>query len=397
MGNDKHFIERIDMRLISFSVANYRSFFNEQTIVFGASGNVDAILGANGSGKTNLFRALTYYRNFILNSTNYIGQTMPYDPFILREGAGEIPTVFSATFKSETREYTYKFSILKGKVQDEILKEKTLKTIFSRKTMKNGDYKNNGFDAELLRETLDNSLILTQAQNKKNKYAIEIFKCLEQLKLISGTQPVGETAKRILESNDFKTKVLDFLRRSDLFIQDVAVREVKMPEEMLKGLPIKDEFVDKINRTGYEITTIHLVRNDKGGKVVKLMPLSMGYHESRGTSRIFELAYPLIDTLETGNVLYIDEFEASLHPTECKFIISLFTSKDNVKNAQLIVNTHSTQIIDQINRNNIHLIGKNNGEESILGYIPKDIRTDDPNVEKKYMKGFFGAVPNVQW
>lgn len=114
-------------------------------------------------------------------------------------------------------------------------------------------------------------------------------------------------------------------------------------------------------------------------------------HESAGTQRIFEMAYPLIDTLENGYTLFIDEFDSSLHPAECDFIIKLF--EENEKGAQLIVNTHYAGILDVIGRKNIHLIGKNQYEESIIGKISSEAR--DVALEKKYRLGFFGAVPNI--
>ena len=49
----------------------------------------------------------------------------------------------------------------------------------------------------------------------------------------------------------------------------------------------------------------------------------------------------------------------------------------NPNKAQLILNTHNLQIIDLVGRNGVHLVGKNNKEQTILGVIPKNIRLDD--------------------
>lgn len=390
------------MRLNSFTVANYRSFLGEQTISFNKGAkNTDAIFGPNGSGKTNLFMAMLFFRTFIQNSTKFGGQKIACEYFLLNNKSKNLPTVFSAEFTTKSWVYLYSFSLLHGQVNDEYLQRKTTKqdstytTIFRRASIDKNRYEKHGFTSELLKKTRPEALVLTKAWEENNKTASELFEWLDHFKLIGGNQDINATAKKIIESESFKAKVLDLLRKADLYIQDVSVAQVNMPDEVLKSLPFRDEFKATMDRTGYQTTTTHLIQ-DESGKVVGVRPLSMEGHESNGTRRIFELAYPLIDTLERGNILYIDEFETFLHPKECLFIVSLFERLNNPKNAQLIINTHNTQIIDQVGRNNVHLLGKNNREATIIGSIPKDVRADDPALEKKYNKGLFGAVPNIK-
>ena len=389
------------MRLLSFTVSNYRSFLDEQTIVFDVGNkNVDAILGPNGSGKSNLFFAIGFFRDFIRTSTNFEGQMMRYVSFMLSDATDLAPTSFQAEMQTTKHVYRYTFSLIREKVVDEALsrrgiaKDASYETLFRRKSLHTGRYEKYGFDSNLLRSTRDDALVLTRAWENNNQHAVDIFDWLEHLKPISGGQPMGLTAQRIIEDEGFKAKLLDLLRRADLYIQDVAATKINMPDELFNSLPIKDEFKKKIDRTGYNVTTTHTIRNDDGEVVgMKALPMEL---ESEGTRRIFELAFPLIDTLEQGNILYIDEFETHLHPRECEFIAGLFMGKDNTSNAQLIVNTHNTQIMNQVGRNNVHLFGKNNREATVIGSIPKDVvRLDDPALEKKYNKGAFGAVPNI--
>jgi AAA15 family ATPase/GTPase len=386
------------MRLASFSVANYRSFNNEQTIRFNSDNfNADAVIGPNGSGKSNFFAALLFFRNFVQSSTQFAGQQMHYEPFLLKIGNENRPTLFKAEIQGDKKVFMYRFALLNGKVVEEKLQYKnvgggmTFKTIFSRKSIINGSYENDGFTNELLKTTRDDALVLTRAFESNNKVATELFECLNHLKLITGAQPIGETAQKIIESEEYRNKVVDLLQKSDLYIHDVAAQEMRMPDEVLNGLPIKDEFKKNIDRTGYQITTTHLLR-DECNKVVGTRNFLMSLHESTGAKRIFELSFPLIDTLENGNVLFIDEFETAMHPKECAFIVSLF--KNNPNGAQLIINTHWTGVIDQIGRKNIHLFGKNNSEETIIGEISSDAR--ETALEKKYNRGIFGAVPNIR-
>ena len=59
------------MKLINFSVGNFRSFLEEQTFRPNyADSHVNAIYGPNASGKSNLLLALFYCIRFIRSSTN---------------------------------------------------------------------------------------------------------------------------------------------------------------------------------------------------------------------------------------------------------------------------------------------------------------------------------------
>ncbi len=353
---------------------NYRSFFTEQTIKFNFDDkHVNAVLGPNGSGKTNLFAAVAFFRDFIRTSTQFTGQRMAYESFLLNVQAGDQPTTFAAELEIEHYIYKYSFSLFKAEVVDERLTRKqsgkSAITLFSRNSLDKNRYATHGFSSELARTTRPDALVLTKAWENNNKHAKKIFVWLDHLMLMSNSQPITKTAEKIIESAQFKDKVLALLQAADLHIQDIDVTQVKMPDEVFAKIPLKDELKAQLNRVGYSIATTHFIRNQQG-KIIKTRPLSLESHESLGTKRIFELAYPLLDTLEQGNVLYIDEFEILLHPKECLLIVSLFKASNNPKQAQLIINTHNTQVLDQIGRNNIHLLGKNQLEATVIGKIP---------------------------
>lgn len=391
------------MRLISFSVSNYRSFLDEQTVDFNLdSKNVNAFFGPNGSGKSNLFHAMNFYKNFIRNSTSYQAKQMGYTPFVFNTASANLPTKFRAEMQTDSAIYYYGFSIKEGLIRNETLKRKSVdglssyKTLYTRSSINRNRFQNEGFTTLLLKATRDDSLVLTKAWENNNEHALGVFKWLEHFQFMAGDQPVNETAKRIIEDSKFKAKVLDLMRRADLYIQDLSVSEVNMPDDIFNSLPITDDVKSTINRVGYNVMTTHLMY-DENGNVVQAVPLAMNGNESTGTVRIFTLAFPIIDTLDKGNILYIDEFETNLHPKECAFLVDLFESKNNKNGAQLIINTHSTQLLNKLGRNNIHLVGKNSREETVISKIAKNIRTDDKALEKKYIQGMFGATPNIKW
>lgn len=390
------------MRLLSFSVTNYRSFKDSQRIEFSdGPKNVTAIYGPNGAGKTNLFKAMMFYRDFIRMSTRFEGQAMQYEHFMLNTSAGKSPTSFEAEMEKDGKVYQYGFSLLLGAVKDEYLKVhskdgSSFDTVFRRNSIsKNGRYVDSGFGNDLLKRTRPDALVLTKAWEDNNEYAKEIFSWLDNFNLISVEQMMVLTAKKTLEDPIFKQRVLDLLRNADMFIQDLVVSTSEMPEELYKGLPFTEEFKANIDRKSYGVSTLHLV-HDENGKVVDVRRFDLALNESTGTQRFFSMAYPLLDTIDNGKILYIDEFENNLHPLECKLLAKIFEDTNNEKKAQLIVNTHCTQLQNQLGKENIRFVSKNHNEESRIDMAPGYIRNDDISIERKYNKGLLGAMPNVR-
>ena len=390
------------MKLVSFSISNFRSFLSEQSVSFDVDDtNVDIFVGPNNSGKSNILQAMAVFKSFIQSSTSFQAPRELLAPFAFNEEAKNMPTTLSAEMQLDKFIYSYSFSVQDSKVTSEVLKrcrlnsKKSYDTLFSRLSMDKNRYKEFGFDSKMLRATREDSLVLTKAFENNNKYALDVFNWLNHFLFVSGSLEQNGTAKRISEDDEFKKKVLDLLRRADLSIQDLNSTKINVPDDIFDQLPIYKSVKSKLDRTAWDVRTTHMVY-DSSGKVTRTRAMPKAT-ESTGTRRIFELASPILDSLENGNILYIDEFETHLHPKECEFLVELFTSEENSSNAQLILNTHNAQLLDRVGRDSIHLVGKNSREETIIGKISRNIRTDDKLLEKKYTKGMFGAVPNIQW
>jgi len=391
------------MRLKSFSISNYRSFNEEQTIEFCKnSENVTAIYGPNSAGKTNLFTAAGFFRDFTRMSTNFSGQHLPFEPFRLNTGSIGRPSKFEMEMETDAKCYRYGFKLLDGKVVEESLEERVTngdtgyQTVFRRASIPKNRFKS--FTNDLLKRTRDDALVLTKAWEDNNTIAKEVFNWLLNFNPINikFAPYKAMTANRIENDPKFKDKVLDLLRAANLFIQDVQVSKMPMPEDLFKQLPFTEDFKKNLSRDGFSISTTHLVRDDTG-MVTGTAAFSMENNESAGTNRIFELASPILDTLDRGGILYLDEFENDLHPIECSFLVSLFDSSHNTKQAQLIINTHSTILQDQIGRDNIRFISKNEKEESVIANkIPGSLKPNDTAIEKKYLNGTLGFVPKIQ-
>lgn len=122
--------------------------------------------------------------------------------------------------------------------------------------------------------------------------------------------------------------------------------------------------------------------------------------ESTGTKNLFALGGIIIEALEDGSVLIIDELEKNLHPMITKFLIQIFHNPLlNKHNAQLIF---GTQDVIQLNsevfrRDQVWFTEKNEYGESILFRCSdmEGVRINTP-LDKWYIAGRFGATPVIR-
>jgi hypothetical protein len=121
------------------------------------------------------------------------------------------------------------------------------------------------------------------------------------------------------------------------------------------------------------------------------------HDESNGTQRFIPLFPLLWLTLETGRPALIDEFDVDLHPMLIPEILSWFQDPAlNPRQAQLFFAAHNVSIMEHLEKEEIFLVEKaRDGASSITGL--KDIKgvRREPSLQRKYLGGVFGAVPNI--
>jgi uncharacterized protein len=138
---------------------------------------------------------------------------------------------------------------------------------------------------------------------------------------------------------------------------------------------------------------------DEDLKAVGNISFSLEDDESSGTRKFFALTGPILDVIENGYTLVVDELDSKLHPNLVSKIVSLFNSKElNKKNAQLIFNTHDTNLLSSglFRRDQIWFTNKNKYGEaklySLADFKSDEVRKTEP-FEENYISGKYGAVP----
>lgn len=412
--------------LIEFKVANYKSVKDEQTLSLVASKNREladsntfgsgvfnarllhsaAIYGPNASGKTNLLAALFMMQAIVTESSldKRRGDDLPVEPFRLDPKSRDEPTEFEVFFVSGGVRYQYGFSATTTHIADEWLyafPEKRAQHWFSR-TREKGKYKwefgpsLKGEKKLWQKSTRDNALFLStavQLNSKQLQPVYDWFKDTLCIVGIGGWAPVFTAS--LCETGD-KNRILDFLKKADLGIDDIHVKEAFLD---WKNFPdMSDALKNEVAKTfetnmKYEIKAIH---KDSSGKEIEF---DFVYDESEGTRKIFALAGPLLDGLQKGHVLCIDELHSSLHPDLVKFLVGLFNSrKTNTGHAQLVFTTHETSVLNQrvLRRDQIWFCEKDEEQATVL-YPLSDFRPrkDITNLEAAYLSGRYGAVPYI--
>ncbi len=119
--------------------------------------------------------------------------------------------------------------------------------------------------------------------------------------------------------------------------------------------------------------------------------------ESNGTRR-FILLFPLLwFTLQTGRPAIIDEFDVDLHPMLIPEILNWFQDPElNPHRAQLFFAAHNVSIMEHLEKEEIFLVEKARDGASVITAL-KDIKgvRREPSLQRKYLGGVFGAVPNI--
>lgn len=388
-------------KLLSLKLSNFRSFFSEQTINFEnkIDSNVTAFYGPNGSGKSNTAKALQFIKRFVKGSASAEITDIPSEPFSLL-ATNSVPISFEIEFINDDRKFRYGFSFFSGEIVGEKLvslnsqKEKVIFNRCGQKIVNASTAKQFGFTEGLLSKTRKTTLLITKAREDNNSYANEVFEFLDSLNVITcGTSGLRSNVINLLKKDPaMENKVLSFLQKADLWIRGITIEDLDIPEAILKDPDIPDKVKKQIIENGIvTVNTMHSVR-DTAGKIVGLTPFSLNSQESRGTNVVFDLAVLIIEAIEQGSILYIDEFGIHLHSDICQYILALFRKHPKT---QLILNTHDILLMDDLRREEIIFINKRQNEESVvIPFTNLSPRESEP-FSKRYKQGLYGAKPMV--
>ena len=420
--------------LVDFKVRNFASFRNEAELSMVAApiteyqqentaryGTLEllksaVIYGANASGKSNLIRAMEFFCQFVLNSAKNLPafEKIPVEMFKLNVTAEKEPAFFEMRFIIDDRVCRYGFKVTPGEVLAEWLYLRNRPSskeamLFTRDHQDISLGPKFGPGRDLIRLTRSNSLFLSVASQFNVQIAMDITRWLHRgFNVLSGLRNEYKlyTQSRLADDPAFKERVLQLLKMGDFGISDLSITKTPIDQEHVPAM-VKESLNRYIHKTELtferiDIRTRHTKYNDKHKPAGEVL-FDLEREESHGTQQLFALAGPIIDTLEKGKTLVIDEMDSRLHPQLLSLLVKLFHSlRYNRKNAQLIFVTQNSRLLSEslFRRDQIWFTSKNKFGESELFSLyefkenGEKIRKDEA-FEKNYLLGKYGAVPQL--
>lgn len=367
-----------------------------------------ALYGANASGKSNVLKAISFFISAIAYShTNWKPEgPIPVQPFLLDESK-EKPSLFETDFVLNETRYRYGFVVDSKAVLEEWLyafppgakikrqlwftreKDREPAFIFGRNLP--------GENRVIEKITRPNSLFLSAAAQNNHQTLLPIYEWLtKRITIMAGPRRQSNSKTiELCDNEKAKNSMMRLLGPADLGVTNIRVIDESLSDESKKLMQAIQEIFSKDGKTvavPEKMPRVELLHSNKAGADV---PLRIE-DESDGTASFFSLLGPVVEVLGSGGVLCVDELEASLHPLLSLAILRLFlTSETNPGKAQLVFNTHDTNLLGEtmLRRDEIWFTEKD--KEGCTHLYPlTDFRTRrNESLKRGYLQGRFGAVP----
>ena len=366
---------------------------------------VAAIYGPNASGKSNVLAAFEWFREAVRDSLRFWDDGIPLQPFAFDNV--KHPTEFSVETVVAGVRFEYVLELDAEAVHYEGLfhyPEKKRRRIFEREgselTLQRGLGHLSG-----IRELLtDRALALSIARRFDEPLVSNFARDLLRAQML-GNQTLPRWGRRVLAGSNTRRWFEDQPDRTQAVLpgfEDVvggaeADRAEALAMLRMADLGIDDVVIDKqldADASNRERTRVRLIHRTADGR----MPLEFA-SESDGTRTWFALIGPVLTALRDGSLVVFDELDASLHPMLSTQLIRLFHDPaTNPLGAQLIFSSHDTSLLNHLNRDQVWLTEKLEDGATRLGalaeFAGERVRKSQ-NLEKAYLHGRFGALPDV--
>lgn len=431
--------------LVSFSVANFRSFGEEVTLNMVASnkladhqthcvpinGTGKAVLraaviyGANAAGKSNLIKAMGVAQRLVLDG---IDRTSAVEPFSFDDSISKQPSSFEFRFLLGDRIFAYGFDIARTRFVSEWLAivkaDDELVSVYERdetgQTTINDSSQRYFEDDKVMFETLDklisiplkrNQLLLGRVnsvpESSQGTVLASIIRWLtKDLLILSADYRTCDILDRLESDSAFRTFCSTFLSNVGTGIGQLSISESERDatERERHFLPAMIKHPELFGLIGCEGDT-DIRPNPSDPTKVIVRRLFARHHEyslpfgeeSDGTQQLLHLMPVLSSAPEQSRVVVIDELDRSLHPLICWEFIRFFSESCPGARKQLIVTTHEAHLLDQelLRRDEYWFVEKDQSQQSrLVSLLEFNIRKD-LKVQKGYLQGRFGAIPII--
>lgn len=367
------------------------------------------IFGANGSGKTNLLATLDLLQDLLSSSAKKVTDTLEYRPCITNAKKKDFSKIEITFFKKRKYKYIVKYN--KNEILYESLsyfENKVEHTYFERE-------KENKFNiipekyAELKDSLRSNTFFVFKLQNLNDLYSKDLYKWLFDDLILFDSSTSDRYFDIIGDNPVVKEALINFLSFADTNIVDLNV--ISDVTELTPNFKeaLKLLIGDMKNFEGFDLETDTITKN-------KLFTVYNTYNElgekkgtaniafnaeSRGNKKLILIGLTILNNLDTDKVIIMDEFDSGLHLKLSRALLKIFNTEKN--NNQYILTTHELQLLDSdLRKDQIWLAEKDyKGFSDLYSLFDfNDLQSNtrnDISFFKRYIKGQFGAVPNIDF
>ncbi len=388
-----------------------------------------AIYGANAAGKSNLIKAMNFFKKCTITGVcaqQYSDWYCKIDPANKDE-----PSYFEAEFIIDDEVYAYGFEVILSTgifTSEWLCKLTPTKEVFLFK--KDNSKQKIIFDGGLEKINVINILAKSFIEGnglflnfisrvmagfyKEIPQAIVLQKAfnwiLQQLDVNYPLRPISTSTFLVNEDALFQASHLlnafgtgiDKVKRIDESLEKVVS---SIPREWMQNITKQVELSNTLKnylliRNGGEI---FVVKKEHGKEDVaysiqfehqfKQPTLFKIARESDGTARVFDLLEILLS--KSNKTYIIDELDRCLHPSLTYKFVEAFFQYSKHRNVQLIATTHESRLMDfdLLRRDEIWFVNKIGNGESHIYSLEQYNERFDKKIDKAYLEGRYGGTP----
>jgi hypothetical protein len=434
--------------LVSFSVANYRSFGEEVTLNMVASNKLSdhddhrapigdtgkylvksaLIYGANASGKSNLVKAMGFAQRLV--AWRQQDRLPNVDFFRFQPEGAAKPSSFEFRFLVNDRVFVYGFDLTSNQILSEwlaIVRGEDELLIFDRGADGRtaiGDLPGRESSSDpVLTATLPvlaklplrpHQLFLNRVSSLPDEVQGPTLRAVvrwltEDLVVLEGSHRSCDIFERLSSEDAFRRFTTEFLQRVNTGVGGLKFEETEREcsewerdylannaeadpwTYAFLGCTADTDMRPKPDDPTRVIVRRLLAEHLAAGKKF-LLPFC---EESDGTQQLLHFMPLLFATEGEGKVFVIDELDRSLHPLLCWEFIRFFTDACPPARKQLVVTTHESHLLNQelLRRDEYWFVEKDKKQQSRLVPLSEFNVRKDLEIRKGYLQGRFGAIP----
>ena len=365
---------------------------------------VAGIYGPNASGKSNVLEAMAWLSMAVAFSLRGWEDEIPRDAHRFGKGPAS-PTKFELDLEIDGVRYAYRLDVDDSAVLFESLDsypEGRRRHLFTREKSEI-DFRRGLEGTRRIRDLLTpTTLALSVGRLESDTDVGRVGRTLARMRSLGLRQrrfrridsggPSDSTRRWLLEH---ESNQLPFFGTPD---DRAPFTDPSVARDLLRFAdPGIDDFViseQESARRGGSRHHLGLVHRGEGEPVTFDLQ-----NESAGTQTWFGLIGPAVAVLRSGRILLLDEIDASLHPRLSARLIELFQDpQTNTRGAQLVFSSHDTSLLNGLNRDEVWLTEKApNATTRLFGLAEfgGERMRRSLNLERAYLQGRFGAVPEV--